>query len=72
MNYEETLKELDSILGDMESKDITLNEMLEKYKKAIELYNDLEEYLKNYKQEIKIITEEGLKNFNENDHERDN
>lgn len=63
MNYEETLKELEEILGKMESPDILLDDLMKNYKHAIELYNKLENYLQNYKSEIKIVSEEGLKDF---------
>lgn len=63
MNYEETLKELEEILGKMESPDILLDDLMNNYKHAIELYNKLENYLQNYKSEIKIVSEEGLKDF---------
>lgn len=63
MNYEETLKELQDILEKMESSDILLDDLMKNYKKAVELYNKLENYLENYKSELKIVTEEGLKDF---------
>lgn len=63
MNYEETLKELNKILANMESDDIKLDEMVEEYKKAVDLYNELKNYLENYKSEIKKVTEEGLQDF---------
>lgn len=65
MDYEKTLNELDSILKDMDSSDIKLEDMLEKYKRAVTLYNDLEKYLKEYKNEIKLITEKGLVDLDE-------
>ncbi|NLW42335.1 MAG: exodeoxyribonuclease VII small subunit [Tissierellia bacterium] len=69
MNYEETLKELEAILTDMESSDINLDEMMTKYKRALTLYKELEKYLNEYKREIKLITDEGMEDFetNEND-----
>ena len=44
MDYEVTLKELENIIEEMESSDIKLEDMMEKYKKAIDLYKDLEKY----------------------------
>ncbi len=64
MDYEVTLKELENIIEEMESSDIKLEDMMEKYKKAIDLYKDLEKYLENYKKEIKIVTDRGLEDFN--------
>lgn len=63
MNYEETLKELETILEEMESSEINLDEMMEKYKRALSLYKELEKYLKEYKREIKLITDEGMEDF---------
>lgn len=67
MNYEETLKELEKILEEMESSEINLDEMMEKYKKALSLYKDLEKYLKEYKREIKVITDTGMEDFDANE-----
>ena len=64
MDYEVTLKELENIIEEMESSDIKLEDMMEKYKKAIDLYKDLEKYLENYKKEIKIVKDRGLEDFN--------
>lgn len=72
MNYEETFKELEKIIIEMESPDIKLEVMMEKYKKALELYNNLEKYLENYKSEIKIITDKGLKDLKEEEIEEEN
>lgn len=67
MNYEETLKELEKILEEMESSEINLDEMMEKYKRALSLYKDLEKYLKEYKREIKVITDTGMEDFDANE-----
>ncbi len=69
MNYEETLRELEAILKDMESTEINLDEMMEKYKRALTLYNNLEKYLTDYKREIKSITEDGMKDFDTEENE---
>ncbi len=63
MKYEEILKELEDVLDKMESNDILLDDLMGNYKKAMELYKKLENYLENYKSEIKQVTEEGLKDF---------
>lgn len=63
MNYEETLKELETILEEMESSEINLDKMMEKYKRALNLYKELEKYLKEYKREIKLITDTGMEDF---------
>lgn len=71
MDYEKTLEELDGILKDMESPDIKLEDMMTKYKRAVTLYKELEEYLKEYKKEIKLITDKGLVDFNEEEIDED-
>lgn len=63
MDYEETLKELETIIEEMESQDIKLENMVSKYKKAMELYSDLQEYLDNFEKEIKIISDKGMEEF---------
>jgi exodeoxyribonuclease VII small subunit len=72
MNYEEILKELETILTDMESSDINLDEMMIKYKRALSLYKDLEKYLNDYKREIKLITDEGMEDFEANEYDEIN
>lgn len=63
MDYEESLKELETIIEEMESQDIKLEDMVSKYKKAMELYSDLQEYLDNFEKEIKIISDKGMEEF---------
>lgn len=67
MNYEETLKELENIIEKMEDSDIKLDEMMKNYKKALDLYKQLQNYLNEYKREIKLVTENGLVDFDEED-----
>lgn len=67
MNYEETLKELEDIIEQMEASDIKLDEMMKNYKKALDLYKQLQNYLNEYKREIKLVTENGLVDFDEED-----
>ncbi|WP_054252045.1 exodeoxyribonuclease VII small subunit [Neofamilia massiliensis] len=67
MNYEETLKELENIIEKMEASDIKLDEMMKNYKKALDLYKQLQNYLNEYKREIKLVTENGLVDFDEED-----
>ena len=67
--HAETLKELETILMDMESSDINLDKMMENYKRALFLYKELEKYLNDYKKEIKLITETSVEDFNTEDDE---
>lgn len=74
MNYEEQVKELETLLTELESNEITLEDMLSKYKKAIKLYNRLEKYLNEYQQQVKMIADNKLIDFDEgniNDTETD-
>lgn len=63
MDYEESLKELENIISVMESPDIKLDDMMENYKKALDIYKQLQNYLDSYKQEIKLVTNNGLVDF---------
>lgn len=65
MNYEETLKELEDIIEKMEASDIKLDDMMKNYKKALDLYKNLQNYLNEYKREIELVTENGLVDFDE-------
>lgn len=71
MDYEKKLEELESILEDMESSDIKLNDLMSKYKKALNLYEELESYLDSYKEEIKKMSSDGLVDFDESEIDED-
>lgn len=57
-DYESSFKELENIIRELESKDISLEDSIKKYEKGIELYKYLNNTLKAYEGKIKTIAEE--------------
>lgn len=57
-DYESSFKELENIIRELESKDISLEDSIKKYEKGIELYKYLNNTLKDYEGKIKTIAEE--------------
>lgn len=55
LTYEETISELESILGDLEADKCTLNESIDKFKKGVSLYNHCNSLLSKAEGEIKIL-----------------
>lgn len=57
-DYESSFRELENIIKELESKDISLEDSIKKYEKGIELYKYLNNTLKDYEGKIKTIAEE--------------
>lgn len=57
-DYESSFRELENIIRELESKDISLEDSIKKYEKGIELYKYLNNTLKSYEGKIKTIAEE--------------
>ena len=57
-DYESSFRELENIIRELESKDISLEDSIKKYEKGIELYKYLNNTLKAYDGKIKTIAEE--------------
>lgn len=57
-DYESSFRELEKIIKELESKDISLEDSIKKYEKGIELYKYLNNTLKEYEGKIKTIAEE--------------
>ncbi|KXA30771.1 Exodeoxyribonuclease 7 small subunit [Peptoniphilus harei] len=57
-DYESSFRELENIIRELESKDISLEDSIKKYEKGIELYKYLNNTLKAYEGKIKTIAEE--------------
>lgn len=57
-NYESSLKELEDIIRELDSKDISLEESIKKYEKGIELYKYCNNMLKEYEGKVRTIAEE--------------
>ena len=64
--FEEKLEELESTVTDMENSKISINDLLEKYKKSKQLINELNAELDSLEQKIEIVNDEGeIEKFNE-------
>ena len=57
-DYESYFRELEKIIKELESKDISLEDSIKKYEEGIELYKYLNNTLKEYEGKIKTIAEE--------------
>lgn len=57
-DYESSFRELEKIIKELESKDISLEDSIKKYEEGIELYKYLNNTLKVYEGKIKTIAEE--------------
>lgn len=63
--FEDKIKELETIINELESGDIDLETSIDKYTKAMTLVHECDEKLKNIEEQVnKIIGENGeLENF---------
>ena len=60
MTFEEKIKELETIVNELESGEIDLDSSIEKYINAMKLVKECDEKLKNVEEQInKIVTENG-------------
>ncbi|VYU11120.1 exodeoxyribonuclease VII small subunit [Peptoniphilus gorbachii] len=57
-DYESSFRELEKIIKELGSKDISLEDSIKKYEEGIELYKYLNNTLKEYEGKIKTIAEE--------------
>ena len=57
-NFEEDLKKLQSILDDIESDKLSLEDSIQKYKEGMELSKKCQEALNEAKQVIKLLEDE--------------
>lgn len=69
-DYESSFRELENIIRELESKDISLEDSIKKYEKGIELYKYLNNTLKAYEGKIKTIAEENSKFIEDKKDER--
>ena len=65
VKFEDQIKELEKLIDELESGDIDLDLSIEKYTKAMKLVKECDEKLKSIEKQVnKIVTEDGLKDFN--------
>lgn len=69
-DYESSFRELEKIIKELESKDISLEDSIKKYEEGIELYKYLNNTLKAYEGKIKTISEENSKYIEDNKDDR--
>lgn len=67
LTYEEAIKELEQIIEDLEEKDLSLKDSLEKFRKGVNLYNYCNEILKDVEGEVKILLKDEKGNLEEED-----
>lgn len=66
IKFEDKIKELETIINELENGDIDLDSSIEKYTRAMNLVKECDEKLKNIEEKVsKIVTENGsLEEFN--------
>lgn len=69
-DYESSFRELENIIRELESKDISLEDSIKKYEKGIELYKYLNNTLKAYEGKIRTIAEENSEFIEDKKNER--
>jgi exodeoxyribonuclease VII small subunit len=57
INFENSLKELEQIVRELESGDVNLDESLKKFEQGIELYKKCRSTLGNAEKKIKILSD---------------
>lgn len=65
VKFEDQIKELEKLIDELESGEIDLDESINKYTKAMKLVKECDLKLKNIEKQVnKMVTEDGLKDFN--------
>ena len=66
MKFEEKIKELETIINELENGEIDLEDSIEKYTKAMKLVKECDEQLKTIEENVnKIVKENGkIEDFN--------
>lgn len=67
MSYEEGIKKMEKIIGDLESGELTLDEALENFKKGIEIYKHCNNILNKVEGEIKVLIKDDENHILEED-----
>lgn len=56
-NFEVTLKKLETLVSELESGEIPLDQSIKKFEKGIEYYNDCRKFLSEAEHKIKVLTD---------------
>ena len=66
MNFEEKIQKIEEISDQLESDNLTLDQMLNYYEEGIKLTKEAKLYLEKAELKLKKITETGISDFEEN------
>lgn len=58
LSFEDAMKELESVVSELESGDLTLDKSIEKFKKGIELSNYCNKLLEDAEKTVSILVEQ--------------
>ncbi|WML35305.1 exodeoxyribonuclease VII small subunit [Clostridium sp. OS1-26] len=64
-SYESMMEKLEDIVNIMDGKELSLEESLKKYEEGVKLCNKLYKVLNDAEGKIKLLTEDGEKDFEE-------
>ncbi len=65
VKFEDQVKELEKLINELESGEVDLDKSIEKYTQAMKLVKECDKKLKHIETQVnKIVTEDGLKDFN--------
>lgn len=56
LSYEESVKRLEKIVEDLESKNLNLDESIKKYEEGIALYKNCSKLLQEYENKVEILS----------------
>lgn len=65
LSYEDSIKELESIINFLENEDYSLDSAMDKFKKGVELYKHCSNLISKAEGEIKILLADEEKNFDD-------
>lgn len=72
-SYESAYKRLEGIIKDLESKDISLEDSINKYEEGLKLFKYLNGLLNDYEGKVKVLIDEGeseLRDFESDEYEK--
>lgn len=69
LSFEEAMKDLEDVVNELESGELTLDKSIEKFKKGIELSNHCNELLEDAEKTVSILIADADGNMKEEDFE---
>ena len=67
LNFEETMKELEKVVQELEKGDLNLDESIKEFEKGMELSKSASKYLEDAEKKITILINDGENNLKEED-----